>query len=89
MRISATPNLIEHLQKSVERMGERYCTIGQGEVFIDKSTGKKLVATEEAQFVRWDYSSRWVYGVDEEGVAHSVRSAYVVKLKENKDEQKG
>lgn len=89
MRISATENLIEHLQKSVEQMGERYCTIGQGEVFIDKATGKKLVATEEAQFVRWDYSSRWVYGVDEEGKAHSVRSLDVVKLKENKDEQKG
>lgn len=89
MRISATENLIEPLQKAYEQMGERYCTIGQGEVFIDKNTGKKLVATEEAQFVRWDYSSRWVYGVDEEGKAHSVRSLDVVKLKENKDEQKG
>ena len=88
MQISATPNLVEPLQKAVERVGERYCTIGQGEVFIDKNTGKKLVATEEAQFVRWDYSSRWVYGVDEEGVAHSVRSLDVVKLKESKDEQK-
>ena len=88
MQISATPNLVEPLQKAVERVGERYCTIGQGEVFIDKNTGKKLVATEEAQFVRWDYSSRWVYGVDEEGNAHSVRSLDVVKLKESKDEQK-
>jgi len=85
MQISATPNLVEPLQKAYEQMGERYCTIGQGEVFIDKNTGKKLVATEEAQFVRWDYSSRWVYGVDEEGNAHSVRSADVVKLKESKD----
>jgi hypothetical protein len=85
MRISATENLIEPLRKAYEQMGERYCTIGQGEVFIDKATGKKLVATEEAHFVRWDYSSRWVYGVDEEGVAHSVRSLDVVKLKENKD----
>ena len=88
MQISATPNLAQPLEDAFMRVSERYCTIGQGEVFIDKSTGKKLVATEEAQFVRWDYSSRWVYGVDEEGKARSVRSADVVKLKENKDEQK-
>jgi hypothetical protein len=37
--------------------------------------------------VRWDYSSRWVEGMDESGELHKVRSLDVQKLSEVGNEE--
>lgn len=79
------PALAEQLTDAAKRVGSRYVSVGSGEVFIDKLTGKKLIATHDATFVRWDYSSRWVEGIDGSGKKFSVRSLDVVKLEENND----
>lgn len=77
-----SPALAEQLTDAAKRVGSRYVSIGVGEMFTDKRTGKKLMATHDATFVRWDYSSRWVHGIDESGEQFSVRSLDVQKLTE-------
>jgi hypothetical protein len=82
-----SPVLAQQLSEAAKRVGNRYVSIGVGEMFIDKRTGDKLVSTQDADFVRWDYSSRWVEGMDESGELHKVRSLDVQKLSEVGNEE--